>query len=68
MYGIGSNIIHFNALGNNIVVLNSMQAAKDLLDKRSAIYSDRYAFCVFMNTFLVGLPLAKTGFGHYNAQ
>lgn len=28
-------------MGNNVVVLNSMQAASDLLDKRSALYSDR---------------------------
>lgn len=50
----GSNIIHFNALGNNIVVLNSMQAAKDLLDKRSAIYSDRPVSGITMLSELCG--------------
>ena len=39
----GSNIVRYNVLGNNIVVLNSLHAVTDLLDKRSAIYSDRYA-------------------------
>lgn len=29
-------------LGQHIIVLNSAQAASDLLDKRSAIYSDRF--------------------------
>lgn len=41
--GQGSSIVRYNILGNNIVVLNSLQAVTDLLEKRSAIYSDRYA-------------------------
>ncbi|KAJ1306360.1 hypothetical protein OPQ81_007366 [Rhizoctonia solani] len=36
-----SNVISFEFLGNTIVVLNSVESANDLLDKRSAIYSDR---------------------------
>lgn len=36
-----SDIISFNILGDTIVVLNSADAAADLLDKRSAIYADR---------------------------
>lgn len=35
------DVIYLNALGKDIVVLNSEQAANDLLDKRSANYSDR---------------------------
>jgi hypothetical protein len=35
------NILSFQILGQVIVVLNSAEAAKDLLEKRSAIYSDR---------------------------
>ncbi|VDC05155.1 unnamed protein product [Peniophora sp. CBMAI 1063] len=35
------SIIHLSALGLHIVVLNDQQVARDLLDKRSAIYSDR---------------------------
>ncbi|KAJ6553610.1 cytochrome P450 [Mycena vulgaris] len=36
-----SDIIHLNAAGTSIVVISSVEAAKDLLDKRSVIYSDR---------------------------
>lgn len=36
-----SDIIHLNAMGTSIVVLSSLEAAEDLLDKRSSIYSDR---------------------------
>ncbi|KAJ3545757.1 hypothetical protein NM688_g5589 [Phlebia brevispora] len=35
--------MHFNILGGSIVVLNSYQAAMDLLDKRGAIYCSRRA-------------------------
>ena len=38
---LDSDIIFLELLGNNIVVLNSAEAASDLLEKRSAIYSDR---------------------------
>ncbi|GAB1526492.1 hypothetical protein RhiTH_009659 [Rhizoctonia solani] len=36
-----SDIIYLELLGQKIIVLNSAEAASDLLDKRSAIYSDR---------------------------
>jgi hypothetical protein len=36
-----SDIIHVNALGTSIVILNSYEAAVNLLDKRSSIYSSR---------------------------
>ncbi|KAB5591014.1 O-methylsterigmatocystin oxidoreductase [Ceratobasidium theobromae] len=36
-----SDIISMTALGQTIVVLNSVEAAIDLMDRRSAIYSDR---------------------------
>ena len=38
-----------NMLGTNLVVLNSSEAIADLMDKRSAIYSDKVATCI---TFL----------------
>ena len=38
--------MHLNMLGKSIVVLNSSEAIVDLLDKRSAIYSDKVAACV----------------------
>ncbi|EKM54990.1 uncharacterized protein PHACADRAFT_119876 [Phanerochaete carnosa HHB-10118-sp] len=36
-----SDILRLNVLGSNIIIVNSLEAANDLLDKRSAIYSDR---------------------------
>lgn len=36
-----SDILRLNVLGSNIIIVNSLDAANDLLDKRSAIYSDR---------------------------
>ena len=35
------DIIYLNLLGQSVIVLNTAQATSDLLDKRSAIYSDR---------------------------
>jgi hypothetical protein len=35
------NVVHVNALGQHIIVLNSFEAANELMDQRSAIYSDR---------------------------
>ncbi|THU98674.1 cytochrome P450 [Dendrothele bispora CBS 962.96] len=36
-----SDIIYFNICGKSIVVVNSFEAADELFDKRSSIYSDR---------------------------
>lgn len=38
---LNSDVVYLEILGNRILVLNSAQAASDLLDKRSALYSDR---------------------------
>ncbi|KAJ1306124.1 hypothetical protein OPQ81_010835 [Rhizoctonia solani] len=38
---LDSDIISLNVLGQTIVLLNSVNAATDLLDQRSTIYSDR---------------------------
>lgn len=38
----GSDVIHLNVLGTSIIVLNSVDACVDLLDKRGASYSCRY--------------------------
>ncbi|KAF6745976.1 cytochrome P450 [Ephemerocybe angulata] len=37
----GSDVIYLNALGTDIIVLNSIEACRELLDKRSSIYSSR---------------------------
>ncbi|KAI0713249.1 cytochrome P450 [Earliella scabrosa] len=36
-----SDIIHISALGTNIVIASSLEVVNELLDKRSALYSDR---------------------------
>lgn len=36
-----SDIIYLNVVGSHIVIVNSMEAASDLMEKRSLVYSDR---------------------------
>ena len=38
---IDTEVVRLNALGMNLIVVDTMDAAKELLDKRSATYSDR---------------------------
>lgn len=38
---IDSDIIHLNMFGTPMIVLNSLEAAQDLFDKRSSNYADR---------------------------
>ncbi|TDZ27794.1 Cytochrome P450 monooxygenase COX2 [Colletotrichum spinosum] len=45
--GYGSDVLCFNVLGQYVVVLNSVRAAVDLLDRRGANYSDRPRFVLF---------------------
>lgn len=42
-----SDVIYVNVLGQPVVVLNSVQAAVDLLDKRGSNYCDRPRFVLF---------------------
>jgi hypothetical protein len=44
---LDSDVLHVNFIGQHVVILNSAQAAIDLLDKRSNIYSDRPDFEFF---------------------
>lgn len=37
----GSDILYLNVLGTHMIVLNSTEAAKEILDKRASLYSDR---------------------------
>lgn len=39
--GVGSDIIYLNALGSHLLVINSFDAARDLLEKKSSLYSSR---------------------------
>ncbi|KAF4621149.1 hypothetical protein D9613_000281 [Agrocybe pediades] len=47
------DIIYLEALGNRIIVLNSLKAVHDLLEMRASIYSDRPAFTMIGE--LIGL-------------
>lgn len=38
------DVVYVNALGKSFIILGSEEAASDLLDKRSANYSDRPQF------------------------
>ncbi|KAK1593713.1 cytochrome P450 [Colletotrichum navitas] len=42
-----SDVLYFNILGQDVVVLNSVRAAVDLLDRRGANYCDRPRFVLF---------------------
>ena len=39
-----SDIIQLNAFRSNVVVLDTLEAANELLDRRSTLYSGRLAF------------------------
>lgn len=39
--------MHVRIFGQSMIILDSLQAARDLLDKRSSIYSDRPRFVLF---------------------
>ncbi|TLD37803.1 cytochrome p450 1a2 [Venturia nashicola] len=44
---LGSDILYFNVLGQPVIVLNSVETAVDLLDKRGANNCDRPRFVLF---------------------
>ena len=49
---LDSDVIHFSAMGISTVVLSSVTAAKELLDRRSAIYSGRYGRASVLSSYL----------------
>ncbi|KAJ3552235.1 hypothetical protein NM688_g4258 [Phlebia brevispora] len=56
-------VFSLNLAGKNVVVLNSLKAARDLLDRRSAIYSDRPRL-IMANEIMMGgkaIPLMPYG-------
>jgi len=42
-----SDVLHFNVLGRSVIVLNSIEAAHELLDKKGQKYADRPRFVLF---------------------
>ncbi|KAJ8080303.1 hypothetical protein AAF712_003741 [Marasmius tenuissimus] len=60
-----SDIIYFNVFGTSFVVVNSYDAAQELFEKRSAIYSDRPRFTMLNE--LAGMAF-HVGFMPYNDE
>ena len=44
--------MHVKIFGQSMVILHSLQAARDLLDKRSSIYSDRPRFVLLSELYV----------------
>ena len=38
------DVVHLEIFGKHMIILNTFEAAQDLMEKRSAIYSDRPRF------------------------
>jgi hypothetical protein len=55
--------MYLNAFGQPIIVLHSLKAASELLDRRANIYSDRPRYVVAQDLFCGGLlpALMSTG-------
>ncbi|KAJ7069392.1 cytochrome P450 [Mycena amicta] len=68
------DVMHLDVLGTHLIILSSHQAAVDLLEKKSAIYSDRPPFILYellgwsdSTTFLrYGKQFAKHRQAHQN--
>ncbi|KAH9038268.1 cytochrome P450 [Lactarius hengduanensis] len=60
---LGSDIIHANVMGSHIVILNSIKAANELLDKRSSIYSDRPPLVAIRELFGMDYNIALAQYG-----
>ena len=45
-------IVHVNVYGKHMIYLNTMGAAKELLEKRSSIYSDRFEFTMLLDLWV----------------
>jgi hypothetical protein len=57
------HIMYLNALGQPIIVLHSLKAAFELLDRRANIYSGRPRFVVAQDIFCGGLFAALMSYG-----
>ncbi|KAF8075871.1 cytochrome P450 [Lyophyllum atratum] len=57
------DVVHLKVLGQTLIVLNSVQAAVDLLNKRSYNYSDRPTLPIF-ELFGLGDTVAIAKYGH----
>ena len=60
---ISENIMYLNALGQPMIVINSLNAASELLDRRTNIYSDRPRLIVAHEILCGGLVSAFMPYG-----
>ncbi|KAF9561003.1 cytochrome P450 [Agrocybe pediades] len=63
MKGRYGDIIYFEALGNRVIVLNSLEVAHDLLETRAHIYSDRPSFTMIGELIGLGKSLPMLPYG-----
>ncbi|RDX52873.1 cytochrome P450 [Lentinus brumalis] len=56
-------IVYINLAGQNVIVLNTLQAAADLLDRKAAIYSSRPRFEVACNMLTEGMFFVFQDYG-----
>ncbi|KAI9445989.1 cytochrome P450 [Lactarius indigo] len=59
----GSDVIHVDVMGSHIVILNSMKAANELLERRSSNYSDRPPLVVINDLFGMDYNIGLTRYG-----
>ena len=62
-YRTSEHIMYLNALGQSIIVLHSLKAAFELLDRRANIYSDRPRSIVAQDLICGGLFTALIPYG-----
>jgi len=60
---LSEHIMYLNALGQPILVINSLKTAFDLLDRRANIYSDRPRYIVADEILCGGLFTAFMSYG-----
>lgn len=46
-FNLDTDVLYLNSFGRSTVVINSLEAAQEIFERRSAIYSERYALRVF---------------------
>ena len=60
---ITENLMYLNALGQPMIVINSLRASSELLDRRANIYSDRPRLIVAHEIICGGLFSALMSYG-----
>ncbi|KAI0033051.1 cytochrome P450 [Vararia minispora EC-137] len=59
----GSDVLHVDTLGGDLIIVNSARAADDLFNKRSSLYSDRPIFSAINDLLDYGWMLGFTPYG-----